>query len=389
MNYYYSIDGSEVAGPHSLGELTSLFATGTLPKTSQVCSEQQQIWQPLSSVIDTISGRPTQAAVTAEVGTSLQSRSSLPNRTPVSRDTDTAGLMPLVKRYPECAEQIKWGFVGTTAFFLLGVLWPLITIKKHVGWWIFTLVDESNTVSLASGLIDLFSNGHLFLFCVIFTFSIVFPTLKLGVLLVLWYRGVAPADEARWLHRLAITGKWSMLDVLVVSLLVVILKLGDLVAVEVHLGVFFFALSVILSMLITARVVKLTSGVQTPGFLPGGGSQITRDRRDVFASTALFSKIVRPKSVIVQGDSNKVSQGGVAFSPATCAYLSLSLGILSWPFAIILVGFLFSLIAVVLGIIALRSVSTSGPRWAASIGIGASVFLWLLVVIAALSEPGH
>jgi predicted RNA-binding Zn-ribbon protein involved in translation (DUF1610 family) len=98
MNYYYSTDGSEVAGPYSLGELTSLFATGTLPTTTQICCEGQQTWQPISSVIETAPARSTRDAVTAEIAQSQRSRASLPS-------ASTAGVSA-TKPCPMCGEQI-------------------------------------------------------------------------------------------------------------------------------------------------------------------------------------------------------------------------------------------------------------------------------------------
>lgn len=53
MNYYYSIDGTDVIGPCPLVDLASIFATGALPASTQVCAEGQEAWQPLSAVIDT------------------------------------------------------------------------------------------------------------------------------------------------------------------------------------------------------------------------------------------------------------------------------------------------------------------------------------------------
>ena len=58
-------------------------------------------------------------------------------------------------------------------------------------------------------------------------------------------------------HRLAVFGKWSMLDVMVVGLLVVIVKIRGMVAVNVHAGVYLFAVSVILTMLMTASIGKM------------------------------------------------------------------------------------------------------------------------------------
>ena len=52
-------------------------------------------------------------------------------------------------------------------------------------------------------------------------------------------------------------GKWSMLDVFVVAVLLASVKLAGLAQVEIHSGLYAFAASVLLTMLITARVTCL------------------------------------------------------------------------------------------------------------------------------------
>lgn len=49
-------------------------------------------------------------------------------------------------------------------------------------------------------------------------------------------------------------GKWSMLDVFVVALLVVIVKLGVLATVEVHYGIYMYAAAGLLIMLCTTVI---------------------------------------------------------------------------------------------------------------------------------------
>jgi hypothetical protein len=56
MNYYYSIDGAEVIGPHSLNELQADFRSGALPADTKVCAEGKEEWQTLKSLF-----RPTSA----------------------------------------------------------------------------------------------------------------------------------------------------------------------------------------------------------------------------------------------------------------------------------------------------------------------------------------
>jgi len=66
----------------------------------------------------------------------------------------------------------------------------------------------------------------------------------------------------RHLHWMHLYGKWSMLDVFVVAVLLASVKLGALAQVQIHNGLYAFAASVLLTMLITARVTYLT---QSPG----------------------------------------------------------------------------------------------------------------------------
>ena len=51
LNYYYSIDGTEVAGPYSLDDLNTDFFSGALPATTKVCAEGTETWQVLASLI--------------------------------------------------------------------------------------------------------------------------------------------------------------------------------------------------------------------------------------------------------------------------------------------------------------------------------------------------
>lgn len=112
------------------------------------------------------------------------------------------------------------------------------------------LVDEKNTYSVLSGAWELFNANEIFLAVVIVLFSVAFPCAKLISLFILCHDG---AECSRELHfkAHAFLGKWSMLDVFVIALLVVSLKLGDMVNVEIHSGIYLFAASVILTMSLT------------------------------------------------------------------------------------------------------------------------------------------
>jgi paraquat-inducible protein A len=131
---------------------------------------------------------------------------------------------------------------------------PIITLNK------FVLIE--NTFSVFSGAIELLAEGKFFLFIIITGFSIVLPLLKICVLFkLLSVKGNSKKTLDKYLHWMHLYGKWSMLDVFIVAVLVVAVKLGAVASVEMRFGLYLFAAAVILTMYVTARVVSLTNSL--------------------------------------------------------------------------------------------------------------------------------
>ena len=162
----------------------------------------------------------------------------------------------IANNYPDEARRLRV-LLGITSFFLgVGLVAPIITLKK------FVLIEH--TFSVLSGAIELLKGGKIFLFIVIAGFSIVLPLLKIGVLnKLLSVKENKAADLDKYLHWMHLYGKWSMLDVFVVAVLVVAVKLGAIVSVEMRFGLYLFAAAVISTMYVTARVVNLTNSTKT------------------------------------------------------------------------------------------------------------------------------
>jgi paraquat-inducible protein A len=136
--------------------------------------------------------------------------------------------------------------------FVIGLFAPILTFQKF---YIFT-----NRVSILNGLFQLLREGHIILFSMIFLFTIVLPSIKIVFLCRALNGDVGNlAKHRRLLERIAKYGKWSMLDVFVVSVLIVTVKLGAIADVDVHIGLYAFAASVILTMLVTWKVFSLSS----------------------------------------------------------------------------------------------------------------------------------
>lgn len=161
----------------------------------------------------------------------------------------------LAAMHPRQSPWINLALLSALVLLGLGIFAPLLTVQR------FYIFD--NTLSLASGLAQLARERELVLFVVIGLFSVVFPVAKIVVLYLVWNRGGGePARHRRHLHAIAHYGKWSMLDVFVVALLLVSLKLGAIARVQVHFGLYAFAASVLLTMVVTARVVSLSGRLE-------------------------------------------------------------------------------------------------------------------------------
>jgi paraquat-inducible protein A len=154
-------------------------------------------------------------------------------------------------RFPQDTLWLR-GFLLVTAITLAaGLTLPIVTIEKFVFF--------ENTFSVLSGIRQLLHEGKYFLFGVITGFSVILPLLKLYVLLRLLLPGGHGGETMRrYLHLMHLYGKWSMLDVFVVAVLVVSVKLGAIASVQIQPGLYAFGGAVLLMMLITARVVQLT-----------------------------------------------------------------------------------------------------------------------------------
>ena len=89
------------------------------------------------------------------------------------------------------------------------------------------------------------TSGAWFVGAVVLIFSVVLPVLKIGLLLDLCLLKHTPRRHRAATYRLMEPlGRWSMMDVLLVALLVMFVKLGNIVEFQVGPAVWAFALCV-------------------------------------------------------------------------------------------------------------------------------------------------
>ena len=127
-----------------------------------------------------------------------------------------------------------------------GLTMPILYTEKLMFW--------ESTYSVWTGVRSLWHEGEQLLAVVVFFFSMVFPIVKLISLIGICFVRVPDALRLRALHWLGLLGKWSMLDVFVVAILIVLVKLGPVIAIKPRPGVYYFAAAILCSMVTTVYV---------------------------------------------------------------------------------------------------------------------------------------
>ncbi len=142
------------------------------------------------------------------------------------------------------------------ALLVAGWLLPVMSLRT-----LYIFYDE---ISILTGAFRLHRDGEYLLFFLVAVFTVIFPAAKLILTYLLWSRlTVRDPRLLPALGRVETLGKWSMLDVFVVAILVVVIKLSLVTTVEVHAGLYVFAAAVLISMLAVKRIVALARRAAT------------------------------------------------------------------------------------------------------------------------------
>ncbi len=148
----------------------------------------------------------------------------------------------LLHRYPRRVE-VPLLLAICAVLLWQGLSLPLFELDKSLLW-----MHWRSSYSVARGIVGLWGDGQYFLAVLVLVFSLIFPILKLVVLTGLWVTPMRADSRARLLAWLDALGKWSMLDVFAVAVLVVAVKIGPLAHVHAERGVYFFCAAILVSM---------------------------------------------------------------------------------------------------------------------------------------------
>jgi paraquat-inducible protein A len=148
-------------------------------------------------------------------------------------------------RKPESLQRTWALVIAAIVFYVPANLLPIMTV---------TSLGRTQSDTILSGVVFLLAHGMWPLAVIVFVASVFVPLLKLLILVFLL---VSVQRGSRWrprertrLYRITETiGRWSMVDVYVVTILVALVRLGNLASIQAEAGAIFFCAVVILTML--------------------------------------------------------------------------------------------------------------------------------------------
>jgi paraquat-inducible protein A len=150
----------------------------------------------------------------------------------------------LHRRKPQSIQRTWALVIAAFVFYVPANLYPIMSV---------TSLGRTQTDTIFSGVVFLLTHGMWPLAAIVFIASIFVPLLKLLILTFLllsvqlrsrW----RPRDRTRLYRITEAIGRWSMVDVYVVTILVALVHLGNLASIRAELGAVFFCAVVIITM---------------------------------------------------------------------------------------------------------------------------------------------
>ncbi|WP_300719297.1 paraquat-inducible protein A [Pseudomonas sp.] len=139
-----------------------------------------------------------------------------------------------------------WALLLTSAILYIPAnLLPIMTINA---------LGQGEPSTIMSGVVELVQHGMIPIAAVVFIASILVPTFKLvGIGLLLFsvqrHQPLSARQRIIMYRFIEFIGRWSMLDIFVIAILVAVVNFGRIASVEANFGAVAFASVVILTML--------------------------------------------------------------------------------------------------------------------------------------------
>ena len=139
-----------------------------------------------------------------------------------------------------------WALLLTSAILYIPAnLLPIMTVNS---------LGQGSPSTIMAGVIELVQHGMIPIAAVVFVASILVPTFKLvGIALLLFsvqrHQPLSARQRIIMYRFIEFIGRWSMLDIFVIAILVAVVNFGRIASIEANLGAVAFASVVVLTML--------------------------------------------------------------------------------------------------------------------------------------------
>lgn len=149
-------------------------------------------------------------------------------------------------RKPKSAQLTLAFSLTALIFYVPANVFPFMTVE---------LYGNRSSSTIWGGIVSLAESGSWFIAIVVFLASLLIPFLKL---LILFYLSASaknkthPGFKTKLYHFVEAIGRWSMLDIFLLAVLVAMMKLGKFTTVEPEPGAGLFLMVVIFTMLASA-----------------------------------------------------------------------------------------------------------------------------------------
>lgn len=171
---------------------------------------------------------------------------SLPETKGNSRLVCSECRTTLQQKTPKGVQRTMALSLAALILFIPANLLPILSMSQ------FGFQSES---TIWQGVVELWNSGAIGIAIIVLLCSILIPLSKILGLFYLCYswKSQPPKQNASLLKFIETIGRWSMLDVFLVAILVAIVKLGSFASVQPELGLVAFASVVILTMIASAN----------------------------------------------------------------------------------------------------------------------------------------
>ena len=152
------------------------------------------------------------------------------------------------------------------AFFCLAGIVTFVPAVFVPAMLVANAIDGPRWYSVWSGIREFYRNGEFLLAGLIFCFSFIFPVVKfsLGLLCSAGRSFLGPALRRRIADLTSWTAKYSMLDVMVIAMLILLVKVNEYVRILPSLGLYLFSTAILLSVLAGAALNRALALEEKP-----------------------------------------------------------------------------------------------------------------------------